>query len=657
MPRGPKKGAFTASAETISPNFQPVDDAIELSTVSGLGYELTDRVTVNLSEFSNTPLVINHLEEIRGIIRNKAPATVKKIRMDLREIQTYTKWYECNKGPAPTKAEEVDAAFTHHFITFQIGREISESYKCSYVRSFKRYLTAISVPLSLLPPNPFRGGSENGVKDTLDYPQAKLILDRAKLEISVVQRRAREAHQLASRGHDPRREAGGEQGDWQKPENRAWVIKRLLRREIHSWDKMRLELGYRNVLAGLEGKPGAEVVGEDGCTFRMTGWKGHLRWFFPWPGDLAPFATLVMLRTGWNMSTVANMQSRRWLECYPFSLRDGAGDSHVYVVSFKTRGRGDPLQPSKKQRHPSDRRPRTYPYRLLKSVEYITAGLRKEIWRKRSVLMSLKRRTADEDLELEKLESIKNDLFICKTEQGISSFRWMVTKEGTVEYIGDFLRRAGVPSQSRNLRDSAIIFSYETSGQNLFVAQVLAQHSDPNVTALYLRRARTLDRIWNDAVRIFDSSLRLIEAGEFSVDKIRAELRSQGFSEKQIGSLMDPQNTTRWGNRCADPSSPPGGFDRRSSGGECRLQDCIDGCPHARWFSESAPHVARQLASAEKLLEELGSESTEGSSLRSRADRCKALLRRWPVEIAAQAMQKASMEAPAEGDLFFGPAL
>lgn len=492
MGRRSQKGAFRDPA--VAPALGPaaVSGAVVLTTVAGYGYGPTDGSKLDLSHYASTPLIANNVVAVRNLMKNKAPSTVKGVRRHLSEIRSYIEWYRKRFAAAPSLAEEVTPRFSHQFIVYQFERESAESSKSHSTRWFKRFLAEIGVPLSLLPPNPFRDESSNDARDSLSAVQAKQILNRAKFEIEVVRRRTREAHQLASKGQDPRRHAGGRAGDWAKPENRAWVMKRLLKRELHTFDDLRFKLGHRTVLAGIEGRAGAEVINSEGSVERLSSWNGHLRWFFPWPSDLAPFAALVMLRTGWNLSTVTALQSRHWLERYPYRLSSGSEESHAFIVSHKARGREHELEPSKEERFPSSRRPHSHPYRLLKFVEYLTAGLRKEIWRRRSALLALEERTIREDEELDRLDRIKDDLFIFKTEQGISSFQWLLTREGTVGEVADFLRRAGVPQQTRPLRDAAILFSYEASGQNLFVAQLLANHANQNTTALYLRRRRTL---------------------------------------------------------------------------------------------------------------------------------------------------------------------
>ena len=263
-----------------------------------------------------------------------------------------------------------------------------------------------------------------------------------------------------------------------------------------------------------------------------------------------------------------------------------------------------------------------------------------------------------ERAEFDRLDDIKDDLFLYKTEITVSSLARDM-RAGYVPTSFDlFIAKSGLKVSLRQLRDVAVIFSYNASGQNLFVAQLMAAHAGAGSTALYLRRRSTLNRIFDRAAEVFGKSLDLIGSDTFDVARLRRVLTTQGLDDGSITNLLDVENTTRWGNRCADPANPPRGFDGgRTSGDLCRGQDCIDGCPHARWFRDSIEHVARNLVAGERLLDELGAESTEASSLPDRLRRCKTLLARWPKDEISAAIAAARADGDAASDLFLGGAL
>lgn len=666
MPKVGRKGAFVRSTSPHRPSVtedlpQGVRGEHALSIVSTRGHGATETSWIDLARFQSTDLIANHISGIRQhVLADSSRGTLKHCRQALVRFQNYVQWYTENFGAAPSRAEEVSHHFCGQIIFWLAASDMGDADRCVSMRWMKRLLSAIGVVPALLPPNPFPdAGPVPNARDTLTNEQARHLVNRAKFEINVVIRRTREAHRLAAKGRDPRLKAGGRHGDWDSPENRAWVMKRLLERRIETFNDLRFKHGMAGVLARLATREAAETVTSDGSVKRLRGWNGHLRWFFPGLSDVPAFAALLMIRTGWNLTTIAALRSRRWLRPYPYRVGTTSEESHVYIVSYKTRGRSQKLSSSPEKKMPSSKRPWSYPYRLLQFVDYWTAALRREINRKLDALAAQRVLTNDERLEFEKLDAIKDHLFIYKTEQAITSLGWDMDRGGHgANALRTFFKRNNLPFTFRDLRDAPILFSYEQSGQNLFVAQVMAQHADRRTTALYLRRKRVVDQMWQNATTIFDRSLSLIRANEFSAETLRSNLAGQGFTPPQISNLLDVGTTTRWGNRCADPEAPPREFDHRDGAMEaCRTQDCIDGCPWARWFRESVDHVARQLVNAERVRATLGLESTEASSLDSRIARCRTLLSAWPPEVADLAIATARETAVGDADLFLGGGL
>ncbi|CAH1675472.1 conserved hypothetical protein [Hyphomicrobiales bacterium] len=656
MSRRYRKGDFSESHSNIANIASPPDPGHgrqPLVISASIGHGVSRTSSIQLDDLDRVQLFRNNSPGIREIFMNASPETADGYKGRLRHIERYIIWYSDTFQTAPPEtAAEIDDHFCNTFAAWLVLPGQPQSSLAAAMRFFIRVLRAVGASPSLIPSNPFHDNDLPTPGDTLSKAEARKIVNQAKFEIGIVKRRTHEAHRLAGSGHDPHRNAGGRHGDWQQPKNRAWVIKRLLNREIHSFEDLRLNLGRNTLIRGLEGQPGAEYVAPDGTIQRMVGWMGHLRWFFPWADDMAPFIVLVMLRTGWNLSTVAALRTRSWVEPYPFRLSGRTGEDHVYVVSYKTRGRSSRLQSSAVVKAPSSKRPWSHPYRLLKYLDYLTLALRKEMYRKlNELLRKAKLEKSDED-ELNKLSQIKDDIFIYKSERGITSLYWEA-RNGKTRGIQAFLQRCGSDASVRDLRDATILFSYETSGQNLFVAQIAANHTDRETTALYVRRRRTQERVWDDAVRLFDASLSLIQSGDFNTDKVRTILKQQGLTSHQIDNLTNRENRARWGNRCADPENPPKDF-ARDAAGTCQSQDCIDGCPHARWFADSVEYVCRELINAERLHERLSLQSTEGSSLESRINRCRELLTRWPAETVNKALEAAKSKMKREPDLFFG---
>lgn len=673
MSKPPRKGLFQQPAPSLALFKPPLTKAAAASEQptnvlsSDLIYKtfwkrnadsVAEPVSIDLSDIAREPLLAANIEIIATIFRNVSPTTARGYRKRILAISQYTRWYRQNFKSAPASASECTSHFTNYFVLWQIERGIGLGQKSSDTQMFRRVIAALGVPLELLPVNPFpfNGMDDVGAADTLSTEELRSLLNQAKFEARVVIDRTREAHRLAAKGSDPRRSAGARNGSWEQPENRAYVIKRVLGRRIEKFDDMRFRLGHRTLLAGLENQPAAKYVDDDGSVSRQRGWNGHLRWFFPWPEDILPFALLLMIRTGWNLSTATSIQSRRWSQPFPFPLTADNRDGYAYVVGYKSRSKTNINADAKTIRVPSSKRPWSHAYRVLKFVEYLTAGLRREIHRRQKDLeLRFEDLNRDEKSELARLNSIANDLFIFKTEQGISSLRWHTQRQGYTfaRQLAAFGNRCSVKFNFRDLRDARILHSYEASDKNVSVAQMIADHSDSRVTERYLRRSRTLQRVWKNAIEVFNSSLKLIETGTFSSAQLKSTLTDQGFSEFQSQNLLETGAETIWGNRCADLKNPPAEFAAgHQSGHTCVAQDCIDGCPHARWFDDSVDHVARQLALAEIQHAQLGLESTMLSSHQSRIDRLHRLLSLWPSSRAQEALQAARAEVvPTQGNM------
>lgn len=664
MSRAGRKGFFAKpQASTTTAQRESVTTASpeQVTIVTNRGHGVSESTPVDLILFAEIPLLSKNLSKIqRAILSGKTGPSLKVEKRILRSVADYVRWYEENVGACPASASLVDNIFCHKIIVWLAGLDTSDPEKSLRFRMFRRCMMAIGVDDTNIPSNPFAAAEvERDPRKELSPEDARRLLNRAKLEAQIVLKREGEVSSLAEVGRDPRRGRGGQYGDWSVAANRVWVMKNVFKLRIRNFDEMRFEGGLNAELKGLERRPGAEIVAKDGRIERQVGWKGHLRWFFPWSDDLAPFLTMFLLRTGANVASAAALRTDRWEEPYPFIVGDASNETHVYIVTYKTRGRHDTTTSSKPVKFVSSRRPWSHPYRLLLAVETITRNLRAEIDRRVFELRGKPMRSEREAAELERLVAIRDDLFIYKTEQGISSLAWETRKQqGTPKWLAALMSRAGVATGARLLRDGPILFSYEMSGQNLFVAQLIAAHASPATTALYLRRRSTINRIYERAKNVFGLSVDLIEMGKFDIASLKRALAGQGLDDRQIENLASPENVSRWGNGCADPTAPPDEFARGTKSGDvCVEQDCISGCPHARWFRDSIEHVARQLVLAENTIAGLGIESIEGSSIQSRIDRCREFLRRWPLSEVAAAIDSARARLSGTTDLFLGAAL
>ncbi|MGR9247052.1 hypothetical protein [Rhizobium leguminosarum] len=585
---------------------------------------------LKFGEFSNVPLITNHIPEIRrAAARRKNPNSLKNLKSGMRDLASYTAYHSGLYGTEVAKASEVDISFTYSAVDFFEGQK----GRVARLRNFNLILERLGVDKRLIPPVPW-DNDPTAPRDILSDEVVRKALQLAKKDVRVIIRRLKECETLDATGHDPRRASGGKKGDWAKLECRYWIMENVFRFEARLFDQLRFELGLNSELRGLERKPGAEFVDLDGTIKRQEGWLGHLRWKFPFAVDIIPFFIIILLRASVNAAALAIVNVREpWAVPCPVRLGANRSEDFVYILCQKVRGRSKPTKRPKTIRFMSEATHWDHPYQLMKFFQNWTKPLRKEIYRQIAELTALDSITPAEEEELARLVEIKDDLFIYKTEQQISSIAEDINKGTLGRAMPAILKRYGLPSSVRFLRDVGLAHTQGTSGGNLLVLRIIANQSNISTAAAYARRKQLIAKSEEMSKASFDSSIKLIRTKNFSKDSLRRELTEQGFNDAQVDNLMNTANETRYGNRCANPTDPPKGFDYGTAPGEgCRHQDCIDGCPHARWFRQSLPTLIEQLWQMEQEHAQARLESRVLGTLETRIARVKSRISYWPQE-------------------------
>lgn len=588
----------------------------------------------------------NWLSLFRRFFQNRPAGSIRSNKKLLKHICRYVSWFEANFDVRIDSRQDIDQNFSREAIRWALFSFKLDSGRSTFIRTLRNVMTVIGADQDLLPVNPFdsrsRPASDGG--ESLSKAAARRLLNQLKFEARIVIHRHSQLDDLVCSGSDPRMTSGAPNGAWTKLENRLWLIYNVIGLSLRTTDEMRFSEGLNTEVRGLE-RHSVSILLDDGSMREQSGWNAHIRYFLPSPTDMAPFILLMMLRTGWNLSTVASLDHEKWDEPYPFSNREDGTNSHSFIVSYKTRGRGSHLRAPKSIKIPSDRRPWSHPYRILSFVQRLTAPLRTSI-DERIKLLEVNSHTTVEVDELRKLKQIRDDMFIYRTEKGASSLAWDMERSGKTRSLECALRRGGISQGSKAFRSAVLIFAYETSGNSLFISQLMGTHSSGSSTTLYLRRKQVLDRIFDRSIAIFGKSIKLIQSDKLDISVLRKELYDQGFDPSEVTELSKVEGTTKWGNRCASPRSPPPGFDRGTPpGAVCQSQDCIDGCTQARWFRDSVQHVADALVALEARKKAVGEEANYGSSRDSRIRRCQSLLSLWPRETANAALSIARLNA------------
>lgn len=615
-----------------------------LTVVSQQGRERPIEREFPFDKFLNVPLIMNTLPALRReVLRRKTPNSIKQLKSFLRDLADYTSYYAEISGHEVTTLAEIDVAFSHAVLDFL---EL-KARRVSRLRGLLAVLRAIGVEKKLLPVVPWED-SPPSPRQLLSPEVVKKALGKAKNDVRVIFRRMNEASALSKIGHDPRRASGGKLGDWQKPECRYWIMENVFKFEARLFDQLRFELGYNSELRGLENKPGAEYVDTDGTIRRHNGWLGHQRWQFPFAGDLAPFLVILMLRSSVNAAALSTIKVNKvWHVPCPIKLGSNRGEEFVYILCEKVRGRTKAGRPPKIVRFISEATHWAHPYMLLRFIEAWTKPLRREIYRRIAEFQSMAALTVQQSDELAALIEIKDDLFIYKTEQQISSFARDINSSKLGRAFTAALQRYGLPTNVRYLRDAGLAHT-QRSGPSLLILRIIAQHSNVSTARIYARRAQLIARQEEMATACFDSSIELIRAKRYSKVNLRESLTRQGFNQIQVGNLVNNDNVTRFGNGCADPVHPPKQFAfGTEKGSPCRHQDCIDGCPNARWFRQSLPFLIQELQKMEEEFARAALESYLTSTLEVRIKRLKAFITRWPEDAYQKALATLARKAAA----------
>ncbi len=631
MARRPIKGRIPPTVDPIRANVTtlppPKISREELfGADEALGYE--------------TPLIANNRTAIdREFFRRRSPATKRNRKAFLKLVTLLVERFNKTSNLPVLAARNINGRFTSF-----MSREL-EGNK-DRLRLFNRLLRCLGVSSEFEVPV-LTDRTEPEPSDTLSDTELAGIIRCIRVETAIIKRRLRERD--AAIGADPRSKAGGT-GGWNVLANRIWAVKNILRLEIAPWNEINAQ--HPTLVKQLQDREGAMGFTPDGtprtregtaageaqhpptrAAIRLSGLNGHLRYFYPTGRDLAPFALNVMGRTKFNLSTASRLKKGEWHVPYPFSTPPGTKGGCVYIVGPKSRGKQNAGDPDKIVRAISLVNPSTHAYKTLEFVEILTQPARDEICRQISVLERRKNLDTKERSLLEYYRKIKDYLFVY-WENG--RFYAMWNKHGAApNWLRYALESYGAPTKVKMLRDTGLNFVLSAPGGSAQILALLASHSERILA--YETRKKFLAEAERAVAAIFEHSIALSTDGRFTTRNIKKLLANQGFSVTQIVNLLDEENTTRWGNRCASPDLPPEDFAEHGVNGRgCVTQRCIDGCPMARWFEESIPFVQRLRAERERELSHLGLEATLGSSHDRRLRALDELLRLWPTEVVAK---------------------
>lgn len=585
----------------------------------------------DFKEFEDLPLITNNESTIRREFFKEHRST-KTAETFLRFVARYVRNFQRTFGRSVSSAQAIDWTFCSYYV-LECHTLASAASK---VRLFFRLLTVIGVPSDIFPPNPY---AEPGPahRDVVDEKTCRAVMKLAKEEAQIIRKRFELATSLAGQGRDPRKKSGGQRGDWNLLENRLWFCREVLEVKAITHEQLVAE-GHKQAIAAMAKAEGVQIISPTRGIELVKGVSAHLRFYHPSLGDLLPFIVMFLIRSMVNLQSVADIQaSGCWSKPYPFAL-DASDDDDRYVMMILSKSRGaqagEVADAPAAITFPSLKKPQSYPYQILEFVKELTEPLRREVARRIEELHKPDL-SAQEWSELERLLFIKDDLFIYKTDWQITSLRWVSHRlNDTPRQLLMGLRRYGLKSV-RELRDAGLHFSFKASSYNLVILHMLARHSSQTTARDYARRRPFFQKSEDLFVAIFDRSVELVRAGRYSLSALRKALKAGGLEDWHIANILNPQTETRWGNRCADPTNPPIGFNDGPAGTLCRKQDCIDGCRWARFLPDSLPTLVAQEMSVTHQLNSIGAAKEIQNTLSQRQKNLERILGAFPKKSVA----------------------
>lgn len=146
-------------------------------------------------------------------------------------------------------------------------------------------------------------------------------------------------------------------------------------------------------------------------------------------------------------------------------------------------------------------------------------------------------------------------------------------------------------------RDAWIAHAYESSGHNVLLTQLAAQHADASTLRHYLARRRYRAKS-EQAVRGVQNAAfsDFAHKGLLDPTRIRILVQQGHITPEQEERLLDKRQRTRLGMGCLNPTSPPREIVPDHPAGQlCRVQRCT-GCSSGIVFDDSLDMLAKAKA-------------------------------------------------------------
>jgi len=312
------------------------------------------------------------------------------------------------------------------------------------------------------------------------------------------------------------------------------------------------------------------AIRPSGCDLRSTNFDRLLR-IAPSSSEMSAIFGLVLMRSGWNFSTLWDMPADHW-HC-PHPIRPNQIEQ---IFSKKVRA-GGRTQYTYSLRHEP-----YHAFHLISLAHEWTKPLRTAILQQIEDLTQRKR-SDTEQTRLDKLNNLKNRIWLCTGRAGdISSIPHRYIDEIKILIRQDSDEFHQLDFNQSLTRDSWAAFAYESSGYNVLVTQIALGHTDLRSLLSYLEQKAILNQHRKKFFDFQRQVLTSVSTGSLDPEVIRSLLADNCLTSAQLATLAEGRTVSRQGLMCADPTNPDPEVEPDHKAGElCVNQNCLAGCSNA----------------------------------------------------------------------------
>lgn len=339
---------------------------------------------------------------------------------------------------------------------------------------------------------------------------------------------------------------------------------------------------------------------------------------YPSSGETAALMLLFMARTGWNQSTVENLDisaDEKWFKQYQ--------SKYLYLFAYKHRA-GDWMDTVSHVRRP------TMPYQIVRRLQARTAVLRDAVKTNPALCNNAVIARYSPWIYWDNVSKLSTSIGALPSNGTLRAVLKAAIRDSNASSTIQ-IPEALAPS---DLRDIFIGAAY-MQDLSVFIAQLAAGHKSLKMTFDYLRR-----RAWraeSEACKnaLFTALVDQIETHrKIDLTLLRAQMDGIEVTEDMVANLELYRNhMTYSGVACTDPTHPPAfidGSNPRDGTMPCAQQHQCVLCPKGRVFNESLPLLARRYAELVWLEENMPMEVLAETTIPYELKVTQATLTQWP---------------------------